>query len=629
MPLASLRRNTSRPTKATPLPGFVPPQLTQLVRHAPQGENWLHEIKFDGYRMAARIERGNVRLLTRTGLNWTDKYPPIAEALARLSVGSAYFDGELCGVRADGTTSFSIIQAARDARNAAALVFFLFDCLHLDGEDLTQLSLHERKRRLAELLAGVGAPLQYCDHQVGRGPEFHAEACKLRLEGIVSKRADAAYAPGNRGIWVKTKCLNREEFVVVGWTDPEGSRPHLGSLLLAYYAPDARLVYAGRAGTGMNAAELLRLRRRLEPMGISRMPLDVPPPKTSRFGSPLVLSRVHWVKPELVAEVTFLTWTDEGLLRHVVYQGLRADKPAREVTRPPATDAPPWPTTAPTAVPRAVPRARPQRDRRRKRTAVPPENILQLLPDAVVPSKDELAAYWTKVASRALQHLGRRPLKLVRHTKGTTFYHMGPLPPVPPSVHRLRIEKRGGGKGIRLWVDDLAGLLGLVEIGAVELHPWGATVDDIEHPDLLVFDLDPGEGIAWEFVVETAFALRKLLASRELDSWPKTTGGKGLHIMVPVEREMAWDAAHEFTRRIAGELAATDPEHYVISADLAKRQGKLFVDYLRNGRGTTAVGAYSPRARLGFPVAAPLTWYDLEKGLRSDAFSMSKPPRKH
>jgi bifunctional non-homologous end joining protein LigD len=357
------------------------------------------------------------------------------------------------------------------------------------------------------------------------------------------------------------------------------------------------------------------------------MPLDVPPPRTSRFGSPLVLSRVHWVEPELVAEVTFLTWTDDGLLRQVVYQGLREDKPARDVRRPLATGSPRPVTTAPPAVSRPAPAPRVPGSRR-KSTAVPAENILQLLPDPVVPTKEALAAYWTKVADRALKHLGRRPLKLVRHTKATTFYHMGPLPPVPSAVHQLRIKRRSGGEGVRLWVDDLAGLLGLVGIGAVELHPWGATVDGIEHPDLLVFDLDPGEGVAWECVVETAFTLRNILAAHDLDCWPKTTGGKGLHVMVPIARDMAWDPAHDFARRIAVELAANDPDRYVTSAELAKRPGKLFIDYLRNGRGTTAIGAYSPRAREGFPVAAPVTWRDIENGLRSDAFTMTKPPKR-
>jgi bifunctional non-homologous end joining protein LigD len=315
------------------LPQWIKPQLTQLVDQAPDGPDWLHEIKFDGYRMHARLDRGAVRLLTRTGLDWTHKYPAIAAAVATIGAEQAYLDGELCGVRSDGITSFSMIQTASESGNAAALVFFLFDLLHLDGEDLCPLPLIERKTRLAELLANAGSPLHYCDHQIGHGRAFHEKACAIGLEGVVSKRADAAYAPGNRGLWVKVKCLHREEFVVVGWTDPEGSRPWLGALLLAYYDPDGRLVYAGRAGTGIKQAELGRLWRRLQPLAIDKMPLDVPPPRTSRFHSPLVLSRVHWVRPELVAEVKYLTWTDDNLLRQVVYEGLREDKPAAEVRR--------------------------------------------------------------------------------------------------------------------------------------------------------------------------------------------------------------------------------------------------------------------------------------------------------
>jgi bifunctional non-homologous end joining protein LigD len=314
------------------LPQWIKPQLTQLVDEAPDGPEWLHEIKFDGYRMHARLDRGTVRLLTRTGLDWTHKYPAIAAAVASLPATQVYLDGELCGVRPDGI-SFSMIQAASHSGNAAALVFFLFDLLYLDGEDLCPQPLIDRKARLAALLADARSLLHYCDHQIGHGRAFHEKACAAGLEGIVSKRADAAYAPGNRGLWVKVKCLHREEFVVVGWTDPEGSRPWLGALLLAYYDADGRLVYAGRAGTGIKQAELERLWRRLQPLAIDKMPLEVPPPRTSRFGSPLVLSRVHWVRPELVAEVKYLTWTDDNLLRQVVYEGVREDKPAAEVRR--------------------------------------------------------------------------------------------------------------------------------------------------------------------------------------------------------------------------------------------------------------------------------------------------------
>jgi DNA ligase D-like protein (predicted ligase) len=315
------------------LPQWIRPQLTELVDEAPEGSGWLHEIKFDGYRMHARLDRGAVRFLTRTGLDWTHKYPAIAAAVAALPATQAYLDGELCGVGPDGITSFSMIQLASDSGNAAALVFFLFDLLYLDGEDLGVRPLIERKARLAALLSNVSSPLHYTDHQAGHGRTFHEKACAMALEGIVSKRADAAYAPGNRGLWVKVKCLHREEFVVVGWTDPEGSRPWLGALLLAYYDPDGRMVYAGGAGTGIKQAELQRLWLRLQPLATAKMPLEVPPPRTSRFGAPLVLSRVHWVRPELVAEVKYLTWTDDNLLRQVVYEGLREDKPPAEVRR--------------------------------------------------------------------------------------------------------------------------------------------------------------------------------------------------------------------------------------------------------------------------------------------------------
>ena len=329
-----MARSASSRAGSTALPEWIRPQLTELVDAAPEGPDWLHEIKFDGYRMHARLDRGAVKLLTRTGLDWTHKYPAIAAAVSSLAARQAYLDGELCGVGPGGITSFSMIQAASDAGNTAGLVFFLFDLLHLDGEDVDTRPLIEREARLAALLSQASSPLHYSDHQIGQGPAFHAKACELSLEGIVSKRAEAPCAPGNRGLWRKVKCLHREEFVVVGWTDPEGARPFIGALLLAYYDPDGRLVYAGRAGTGINTAELERLWRRLQPLATAKMPLDVPPPRTSRFGSPLVLSRVHWVRPELVAEVKFLTWTEDNLLRQVVYEGLREDKPAAEVRRP-------------------------------------------------------------------------------------------------------------------------------------------------------------------------------------------------------------------------------------------------------------------------------------------------------
>jgi bifunctional non-homologous end joining protein LigD len=318
------------------LPRWVEPQLAKLVEKAPTGPQWVHEIKFDGFRMAARIERGQVQLLTRSGLDWTTKYPATAAAFAKLPVKTAYIDGELCGVRADGVTSFELMQQSSEA-GYGGLVHFAFDLLELDGEDVARLPLLERKERLARLLKDPAAGIVYSEHEGGDGEAFRRAACQHGLEGIVSKRTERPYLPGDRGAWVKSKCLNRAEFVVVGWSDPEGSRHLIGSLLLGYYDPAGRLIYAGRVGTGMSVQTLARLHRRLEPLATSKMPLSSPAPRKSRFGGPLALSKVHWVRPELVAEITYLGWTDEPLLRHAVFVGLREDKPAREVRREVAT----------------------------------------------------------------------------------------------------------------------------------------------------------------------------------------------------------------------------------------------------------------------------------------------------
>lgn len=323
---------TGRPAGSHP-PTWIAPQLTRLVDEAPDGPGWLHEIKYDGYRMHARIDGSDIRLLTRTSLDWSHRYQATIAALRALPVQSAYLDGELCAVRPDGVTSFSRLQAAMDEGRTGDLVFFTFDLLFLNGEDTASLPLIERKERLEALFSTDMPQLRFSEHVIGSGPKFREHACRMALEGAVSKRIDRPYAPGDRGLWVKSKCLNREEFVVVGWTDPTGNRPHIGSLLLGYYTEDGALRYAGRVGTGMTMAELKRLARRLAPLKTARMPLDMAPPRESRFGSPLELSRVHWVRPELVVEVAYLTWTEDNLLRQVSYQGERQDKPAREVRR--------------------------------------------------------------------------------------------------------------------------------------------------------------------------------------------------------------------------------------------------------------------------------------------------------
>ena len=329
--MTSRRRS---PARRDVLPAFIPPQLIQLVKEPPVGAEWAHELKYDGYRIHARLNQGRAKLLTRTGLDWTHRYGQTATALAEIGKHSAYLDGELTAVSADGTTSFAELQADTDEGRTTHLVYFAFDLLYLDGRDITGLPLLERKEALKRLLKGAPRSIQFSDHHIGDGKRFWRAACGAKAEGIVSKRIDAVYAPGDRGIWRKSKCYLEEEFVVIGYSEPEGSRPLLGALLLAYYHDDGQLLYAERVGTGMSDAELRRVHRILQPLRVQKMPLDVPPPRSTRFGSPLVLSRVHWVRPELVCEVRFLSWTADGLLRQTAYVGLRDDKPARDVRRP-------------------------------------------------------------------------------------------------------------------------------------------------------------------------------------------------------------------------------------------------------------------------------------------------------
>ena len=327
MPLVR-KRSSKVAVHSVPLPRWIPPQLTQLSDAAPSGPQWLHEIKLDGFRMAARIERGQATLLTRTGLDWSSKYPALQIPLAAVRAKTAYLDGELCGVGTDGLPSFADTQAATDGERSARVVY-AFDLLHLDGRDIASLPLVERKALLRAIVAGIPG-VQFNGHETGDGETIRKHACKLGFEGVVSKTIDAPYAPGNRGLWRKSKCLNRQEFVVVGWTNPEGSRPHLGALLLGYYADDGKLIYAGRVGTGMPGKVLVDLRQHLEPLARSKSPLSAPPPRTTRFGSPSRLSQVHSVEPRLVAEIACLTWTADGLLRRTVYVGSdRTSRPRR------------------------------------------------------------------------------------------------------------------------------------------------------------------------------------------------------------------------------------------------------------------------------------------------------------
>jgi bifunctional non-homologous end joining protein LigD len=607
-------------------PSFIAPCISLTADRVPAGEGWLHEFKWDGYRLMARLDRGGVTLLTRKGFDWTERFPAIAAAARALPVGSAYLDGEAV-VEEHGIPDFTALRRALGEGRGDKAILLAFDLLFLDGEDLRATPLIERKRRLAELMARAprGA-IVYSEHALGMGDFMMRQATALGLEGVLSKRSDRPYVSGETREWVKVKRVNRQEFVVAGYLMPKDRPQAISSLVLGWYE-DGALVYKGRVGVGFDqrtARELwwkLQRLRRSTPAFAAGVP-----PGGARDAA--------WVEPALVAEVAYGHWTPGGLLRHAVFKGLREDKAPEEVTRPASVESEPAATPPPAPKARKpIAAAKPSSHTtvpagREPSLGVPRENILQLLPDAVVPTKATLLAYWTRFGERALEHLGHRPLKLVLHRHGTTYFHKGPLPPIPASVNQLRIEKREGGQGVRLWIDSLDGFAGLVGMGVVEIHPWGATVDDIEHPDRLVFDLDPGERVPWELVTETALSLRDMLADEGLEAWPKTTGGKGLHVMVPIERRRTADQGRVFARGIVQRVASADPGRYTIAADPRQREGRIFLDYLRNGRGTTAIGAWSPRARPGFPIARPVTWRDVEKGVRADAFTIANPRRR-
>jgi bifunctional non-homologous end joining protein LigD len=586
------------------LPRFIEPQLSELVAAPPRGAGWVHELKYDGFRMHLRIDgtrsAKRVQFLTRSGLDWTEKYPAVVSAAKKIKAASAYIDGEMCAVLPDGSTSFPELLAG-----GGELVFFAFDALHLDGEDLTALPLLERKARLRALLTKAPRAIRYAQEFTSDAHAFLEAACGIGAEGVISKRVDAPYTPGDRGLWQKAKCYKREEFVIVGYTDADKGRAGTSSLLLGYYQDD-KLVYAGRGGGGMSERGSAELAKKLKPLIVDRMPLAAPPPKTSRFGTPLKMSAVHWVEPKLVAEIRYLAWTADGYLRHPTFLGLRSDKAAHDVRRDDS---------------RKVIAAAEKKDTPQKSPRLSRRNIQRELHGADPPPKEALRRYWEHIGRRALNYLGGRPLTLVRHVGGTTFFHEGPLPALAPNVHTLSITKSDQTDGVRLWVDSVEGLLGLVDMDVVEVHPWQSTVADLEAADHVVIDLDPGEGVAWDFVCATALALRKTLRAQGLTPWVKTSGGKGLHVMIPLEPKKPWPAVRKWSKALVEEFAKSDAR-YITSNAPAARGGKLFLDYLRNGRGNTAVGALSPRARPGWPVSMPVTWTQVRAGVAANSFTL-------
>lgn len=577
------------------------PQLATLVDEVPQGDEWVHEIKFDGYRILCELDEGRVTLFSRNGRDWTRAFRTVADALAKLPARRAILDGEVISEGGSGS-QFQNLQNALSS-GQGKLAYYVFDLLTLDGEDFTHKPLHQRKAALAKLLGrrardGRGI-VRYTAHLEGHGERLFAEACKTSLEGIISKRRDRPYHPGRNLDWVKVKCHQEQELVIGGYTDPQGGRKGFGALLLGVNERGG-LRYAGKVGTGFTDASLRDMTKKLERLRVEKSPFQDAPRARD----------VHYVRPELVAQVVFTEWTKDGHLRHPSFKGLRADKAARAVVRERARaieEVQAVHTEHHAHLPRA---ARPKLSDGPTRVAgIALSHPHKILYSDQRVTKLELAQYYEAVADHMLPLIEGRPLMVVRCPEGQSrecFYQKHATP----------------GSGALMRVDSVQGLVSLVQLGVLEIHTWGAHQARIEHPDLIVMDLDPAPGVPWQRVVDGARRLRALFAELELESFVKTTGGKGLHVVVPVSASrLGWDDFKDFTRKIAEKLVEEEPDRYVSTISKAKRAGKIFVDYLRNGRGSTAVAPYSTRAREGAPVAMPVAWARIAK-TAPDRFSI-------
>jgi bifunctional non-homologous end joining protein LigD len=584
-------------SRAAPLPDFIPPCLALLSETAPSGPDWIHEIKFDGYRVQARIDRGKVKLLTRKALDWTEKFEPVAKALAALPTEQAIIDGEIVAEDDQGVSSFSRLQQTLKEGGDGQLVYYAFDLLYLDGRDLRPAPLAARKEKLRGLISKLpkNSPVRLSEHFDESGSVLLKHACRMHLEGIISKRKNAPYHTGRGGDWIKTKCSDRQEFVVAGYAPSTVDARAIGALILGYYDKDG-LQYAGRTGTGFSHQMARDLWKRLQPLHIAKPPFAKFPKEETKARN------ARWVEPRMVVEVDFHGWTHGDRVRQASFQGVREDKAPREVVRE-------FKATVPknTARIAAAARSSPKKTQEPAYKLTHPDRVYW--EDAGV-TKQDLADYYTAVWKWMAPHVTGRVLALLRCPEGATaecFFQKHASAGVDKKRLHL-VPEPDGDQSIS--VDDLDGLIALVQAGVLEIHTRGTTIDHLEEADRLVFDLDPGPGIGWKDIVAAARDVRERLAALKLKSFLKTSGGKGLHVVLPI-RYTPWDEAKDFCRRIAEQMSADHPDRYTATVKIAARGNRIFIDYLRNSREATAVAPYSTRARPGAPVSVPIAWEEL------------------
>ncbi|WWW36056.1 DNA ligase D [Stenotrophomonas rhizophila] len=594
-------------------PGFKP-QLTDHRATAPDGDGWLHEIKWDGYRLLAEVNDGVVALRSRGGLNWTDDFPDVVQAIAALPVRDLRLDGELVVLDAQGRSDFTALQKVIDGTAVQPLRYVVFDMPGIAGVDISRCWLLQRKALLKDLIGPGPGTLAYSDHVLDHGPAVFAASGEAGFEGIISKRVDAPYVNARSPAWIKIKHETTDEFLIVGYTDPKGARSGFGSLLMA--TPDTGgLRYVGRVGTGFDDALLRTLTARLKPLAVKQDVLALP------AHVPFNARSVHWVKPVLVAEVAFRGWAKEGLLRQASFKRLREDK------RPGDLGAAGQVLAKGTGMKKATTRGKASAPAAGEAA----EDVSISHPERVVFAKAKItkgavADYYRQMARWVLTEVARRPLSVLRCPDGVDkpcFFQKHHGTGLGEAVRAIPLEQKSGREDY-LYIEDVAGLLQLVQMNTLELHPWGATVDDPEHPDRLVFDLDPGDGVSWAQVKSAARDVRDRLLDTGLQSFVRLSGGKGVHVVVPLQPKADWARAKDFCDAFAQAMAEHAPDRYVATMSKAKRTGVIFIDWLRNARGATSVSSWSLRARPGAGVAVPLRWEELGRITAADAFPMAK-----
>ncbi|HAB64647.1 MAG TPA: DNA ligase D, partial [Pseudomonas sp.] len=579
--------------KQAPLPESFKPQLATLVESVPDGD-WRYEIKFDGYRLMARIESGKVQLFTRNGHDWTQKMPQQAEALAGLGLESAWLDGEVVVPDDDGTPDFQALQNAFEAGRSGSILYYLFDMPYLNGMDLREVPLEERRAALSQVLDADESELLRFSADFTEQPESMLEsACQMKLEGLIGKRGGSTYVSRRSNSWVKIKCKNRQEFVIIGYTDPKGTRSGFGALLLGLHDEQGQLLYAGKVGTGFNHATLESLHAKLKPLEVDKSPLAKAPPAADVRGA-------HWLKPELMCEVAYAEMTRQGVVRHSVFHGLRSDKPAKAITH-----------ERPAKTAKASSPDKPKQRNPASNTAggkIKISNPERIIDKTIGATKMELARFYAEVAPWALPHLAQRPLALVRAPEGIDgelFFQKHTEKLSIPHITQLDTALRPNHAAL-MTIDTAEALISAAQMGTIEMHTWNAVAPVLNHPDRFVLDLDPDPALPWKRMVEATQLTQTLLDELGLQSYLKTSGGKGLHVMVPLEPLHSWTEVKAFSQAIAQYMAKLMPQHFSAVSGPKNRIGKIFIDYLRNSKGASTVAAYSVRAREGLAVSVPI-----------------------